>query len=276
MRWFNFFCSIPFIISFHIHAFIMHTECSHYHAANRIPRYDGLWWTIWNRDSPRKPCSYACGGCFAVHSEFNQFPSVSGLFIELADLEAVVGELFIRRMFPFGFIAAEHIPYIFRGSVKVVVFWVDDPCQPAIRRVGAQPDSLAGVRISDEQRMLVALVDDNGLDGDVDVGVDVKCGEHFLFLSGFRFAWWFDNTTGEVWNQLRRVARPVIGLEPWKPRHGAILITVCCHGIMPPTCNHAIRALWTGMRFARNGWMFALLAFIWQCFVRRGGLHTIK
>ena len=91
-------------------------------------------------------------------------------------------------MFQFDFIAAEHIPYIFRGSVKVVVFWVDDPCQPAIRRVGAQPDSLAGVRISDEQRMLVALVDDNGLDGDVDVGVDVKCGEHFLFLSGFRFA----------------------------------------------------------------------------------------
>ena len=89
--------------------------------------------------------------CF--YSEFNQFPSVSGLFIEPAEFETVVGEFFIRRMFPFGFIAAEHIPYIFRGSVKVVVFGVDDPCQPAIRRVGAQPDSLAGVRVSDEQRM---------------------------------------------------------------------------------------------------------------------------
>lgn len=177
MRWFNFFCS-------------MHSSCTQ--NVRIIMRRTGFR-VLTGYDEPYEtgtaPASrvHMLAGLFSCfYSEFNQFPSVSGLFIEPTEFETVVGEFFIRRMFPFGFIAAEHIPYIFRGSVKVVVFGVDDPCQPAIRRVGAQPDSLAGVRVSDEQRMLVALVDDNGLDGDIDVGVDVKCGEHFLFLSGFR------------------------------------------------------------------------------------------
>ena len=120
-------------------------------------------------------------------SEFYQFPSVSGLFVEPAELEAVVGELLVRRVLPFGVITAEDAFHMLRRLIEALIIMVDDPCQPAVRRVGAQSDAFAGVRISDEKRMLVALVDSDGLDGDVGVGFCVKCGEHFLFLSGFPF-----------------------------------------------------------------------------------------
>ena len=126
-----------------------------------------------------------------IVSEFDQFPSVSGLFIEPAELEAVVGELIVRRVLPFGVITAEDAFHMFCHLIEALIIMVDDPCQPAVWRVQAQSDALAGVRVRDENlvsvRFLGAPADGHRLDRDVGVGFCVICGEHLLFLSGFPF-----------------------------------------------------------------------------------------
>lgn len=120
---------------------------------------------------------------FVRISEFKQFPTVSGLVIELTEFEAEVGKFLVRCVFQFDFIAAEHAPYIFRRLAQVSVFGVDNPCRPAVWREEAQFNAFTGVRISDEKRMLVALVDSDGLDGDLGVGCGVICGELGHFFS---------------------------------------------------------------------------------------------
>ena len=132
-----------------------------------------------------------------IVSEFNQFPSVSGFLIEPAELEAVVGELIVRRVLPFGVITAEDAFHMFR-LIEALIIMVDDPCQPAVWRVQAQSDALAGVRVRDENLVSVRFADGHRLDRDVGVDFCIVCGEHFLFLSGFPFVDASDYTTSGV------------------------------------------------------------------------------
>lgn len=81
------------------------------------------------KQQPCEPLSYAHRAvvhAFVRMSEFNQFPTVSGLVIEPAEFAAEVGKFLVRRVFQFGFIAAEHARYIFRGLAQVIVFGVDN------------------------------------------------------------------------------------------------------------------------------------------------------
>lgn len=139
----------------------------------------------YGRQQPRKPCSYACGAVFMVHSGFNQFPSVSGLFIEFTKSETVCGESAVRRRLPFVLILAVYVFDSFGVGVGIAASQVDEP----LGGVCSHPDAVAGAGIDDEKRVVcVASVYGDRLDGNGLVGVDVKCGEHFFSFRAFRFA----------------------------------------------------------------------------------------
>lgn len=120
-----------------------------------------------------------------IVSEFNQLPSVSGVLIEPAEFEAVVGELFIRPFLPFLFVIAVHASDHF--SVMQGIFVFDLKVDMPFAVIG-EPYSLAGVRIHDEKHIVCAvrLADGDGLDDGGRAGCPFGCGEHFLFLSSKR------------------------------------------------------------------------------------------
>lgn len=117
-------------------------------------------------------------------SGFDEFPSVSGFLIELAEPETVNRKPPVRCGLPFILILAVYVFDSFGIGVRVGASQVDEP----LGGVRSHPDAVAGVRVNNEKRVVcVAPVYGDRLDGNGLVGVDVKCGEHFFSFQGFRF-----------------------------------------------------------------------------------------
>lgn len=107
-----------------------------------------------------------------VMSGLDQLVAVSGLLVEVAELQTVFGELRVCRGLPFFLVGAVHVLDFVGVGVEVAVFRVDLPFE-----VIPHPNAPAGVGVGQEEHVAgVALFDDDGLDVDGLVGVDVGCG----------------------------------------------------------------------------------------------------
>ena len=157
-----------------------------------------------NDNSPVSRCHVLTGLIMTGGSWLSGFTQrVSVLPVEFAEPETVCGEPHVCRRLPFVLIHAVYVFDSFGIGVGITASQVDEP----LRGVRSHPDAVAGAGINNEKRV-VCVAPDYGdrLNGNGLISVDVKCGEHSLFLSGFRFAWCFNDTARVIWNQVRRVA----------------------------------------------------------------------